>query len=93
MPCCSCVLGPITVDVRLEKEAFVLGEIVKVDLQIKNASNECIVTTRVQLIQVSKYKLRRIFETLVFNWVLNLIPSNSAYIGDDCSHEVHINPI
>nr|XP_023014660.1 arrestin domain-containing protein 3-like [Leptinotarsa decemlineata]XP_023014661.1 arrestin domain-containing protein 3-like [Leptinotarsa decemlineata] len=38
--CCCCADGPITLDVHLQKEAFVVGENAKIVIDVKNFSNK-----------------------------------------------------
>ncbi|XP_050501285.1 arrestin domain-containing protein 3-like [Diabrotica virgifera virgifera] len=47
--CCCCASGPITMDVVLEKEAFVVGEVAKIKVDITNMSNESTVELTLSL--------------------------------------------
>ncbi|XP_023311066.1 arrestin domain-containing protein 3 isoform X1 [Anoplophora glabripennis] len=47
--CWCCASGPITMEVHLDKEAFVVGEVVNVRLDITNMSNESIESISAQL--------------------------------------------
>nr|XP_023014664.1 arrestin domain-containing protein 3-like isoform X3 [Leptinotarsa decemlineata]XP_023014665.1 arrestin domain-containing protein 3-like isoform X3 [Leptinotarsa decemlineata] len=48
--CCCCASGPITLDVHLQKEAFVLGEVARIRIVVSNLSNENIQGMNVTLI-------------------------------------------
>ncbi|XP_057662386.1 arrestin domain-containing protein 2-like isoform X2 [Diorhabda carinulata] len=47
--CCCCASDPITMEVNLEKEAFVVGEVAKIKVDITNMSNESIVELNVSM--------------------------------------------
>ncbi|XP_018576804.1 arrestin domain-containing protein 3 [Anoplophora glabripennis] len=47
--CWCCTSGPITMEVHLQKEAFVVGEVAKMRVDITNMSNKSIESVRVKL--------------------------------------------
>lgn len=51
--CCCCTSDPITMDVHLEKEAFVVGEVANVKVHITNMSNDSIESVNLILEMVS----------------------------------------
>ncbi|XP_023311073.1 arrestin domain-containing protein 3-like [Anoplophora glabripennis] len=55
--CWCCASGPITMEVHLEKEAFVVGEVAKLRVDIDNMSNERVESVLVNLIMKIKSKV------------------------------------
>ncbi|XP_074028770.1 arrestin domain-containing protein 3 isoform X1 [Leptinotarsa decemlineata] len=54
--CCCCASGPITMDVMMDKEAFIVGEAAKIKVEVKNLSNENIDQMSVKIKMVLEYK-------------------------------------
>lgn len=54
--CWCCADGPISMDVYLERGVFVLGEPIKLKIDIENSSNESLQQIKVELINVSRLK-------------------------------------
>ncbi|KAG5891408.1 hypothetical protein JTB14_031475 [Gonioctena quinquepunctata] len=54
--CCCCASGPITVDVHLEKESFVQGEVAKIKIEVTNLSNENIDEMSLKLLMTTESK-------------------------------------
>lgn len=52
--CWCCADGPITMDVYIERGAFVLGEVMKLRIEVENTSNQSLEQMKVKLKNVSK---------------------------------------
>ncbi|KAG5891405.1 hypothetical protein JTB14_031472 [Gonioctena quinquepunctata] len=78
-----CVGGPITVDVNLEKEAFVLGEIAKIKIDINNSTNQEIDQISMKLILTTRSKTTSLesndkYESEVIWSAGNMVPGVGA---------------
>lgn len=52
--CWCCADGPISMDVYLERGVFVLGETMKLKIDVENSSNESLQQMKVEVTNVSR---------------------------------------